>query len=69
MADFHNLSIPDRLELIEAIWQSIAEDADGFVMTHEQQQRLEEQLDAFYINPEPGQPVSETLETLRDQLS
>ncbi len=65
MADFQNLSIPERLELIEQIWDSIAKDADHIVMTTAQQQHLEEQLESFYAGPEPGQPVSETVEALR----
>jgi len=68
MVDFRKISVPERLELIEAIWESIAEDADSIVLSDADKQRLEERLDAFYINPEPGQPVSETLEELRNRL-
>jgi putative addiction module component (TIGR02574 family) len=68
MADFRKLSIPERLELIEEIWESIADDADNVVLSEAQKQQLEERLDAFYVNPEPGQPPSETIEELRDRL-
>jgi putative addiction module component (TIGR02574 family) len=68
VVDFRRLNIPERLELIEEIWESIADEADRVVLSEAQKQRLEEQLDAFYVNPEPGQPLSETIEVLRERL-
>ncbi len=68
MTDFRTLSIPERLELIEEIWNSIADDAHGIVLTDAQKQQLEQRLDAFYLNPPPGQPVSAAIEDLQKLL-
>ena len=39
--DFHSLSIPDRLALVEQIWDSIAQDTQSLPLTPEQREELE----------------------------
>jgi putative addiction module component (TIGR02574 family) len=68
VVDFQQLSVLERLDLIEAIWESIADEADSIVLSEAQKAELDERLDSFYINPEPGQPPSETIEDLRNRV-
>lgn len=58
--DFRRLSIAERLELVEDIWDSIAADADGEVLplTEDEQALLKERLAELQANPDRGEPWS-----------
>ena len=53
------LSIPERLALVEEIWDSIAEDNDYFELTDEQRQELDRRLESFRVNPSQGRTWEE----------
>lgn len=53
------LSIPERLALVEEIWDSIAEDNECFELTDEQQQELDRRLESFRVNPSQGRTWAE----------
>ena len=53
------LSIPERLALVEEIWDSIAEDNEYFELTEEQRQELDRRLEAFRANPSRGRTWEE----------
>lgn len=53
------LSIPERLALVEEIWDSIAEDNEYFELTDEQRQELDRRLDSFRVNPSQGRTWEE----------
>jgi putative addiction module component (TIGR02574 family) len=53
------LSIPERLALVEEIWDSIAEDNEYFDLTDEQRQELDRRLEAFRVNPSQGRTWEE----------
>ena len=53
------LSIPERLALVEEIWDSIAEDNEYFELTEEQRQELDRRLDSFRTNPSQGRTWEE----------
>ena len=51
------LSIPERILLVEAIWNSIAQENDkksNYTLSEEQINFLEEELAAYAKNPEEG---------------
>ncbi|HKR12966.1 MAG TPA: addiction module protein [Pyrinomonadaceae bacterium] len=53
------LSIPERLALVEEIWDSIAEDNECFELTDEQRQELDRRLESFRVNPSQGRTWEE----------
>ncbi len=59
--DFHRLSIAQRLELVESIWDSIAADADEQVLplTDEERAMLDQRLSAHEQNPSETTPWAE----------
>lgn len=58
--DYRRLSIAERLELVEDIWDSIAADADAdaLPLTDAERALLEERLAEHAANPGPGEPWS-----------
>lgn len=47
-----NLSIADRIDLVEAIWDSIAEEEPELHPTVEQRELLQERWDSYESNPQ-----------------
>ena len=45
------LSVAERIELAEAIFESVATEGDGFVLTAEQGQDLQRRVAAYDANP------------------
>ena len=50
----NKLSIPERINLVQEIWDSIAEDNECFELTEAQKQELDRRLDSFRANPSQG---------------
>ncbi len=61
------LSVDDRLLLLEEIWDSIAADPDTVPVTDAQKQDLQDRLDAFQENPKAGAPWEEVKARLRSK--
>ena len=53
------LSIPERIALVEEIWDSIAEDNGCFELTQAQKQELDRRLESFRANPSQGRTWEE----------
>jgi putative addiction module component (TIGR02574 family) len=53
------LSIPERLALVEEIWNSIAEDNGYFELSDEQRQELDRRFESFRANPSQGRTWEE----------
>jgi putative addiction module component (TIGR02574 family) len=52
-------SISDRIQLVEGIWDSIAEVPDSLGLTEEQKGELDRRLDSYHKDPTSGSPFSE----------
>lgn len=52
--DILRMSIPERIQLVEDIWDSIAESADELPLTDAQKAELDHRLDAYHANPGEG---------------
>lgn len=50
------LSVPERIQLVEDIWDSIAEVPESLLLTKEQKAELDRRLDAYHRNPGQGSP-------------
>ncbi|MGD9853028.1 MAG: addiction module protein [Nitrospirales bacterium] len=56
--DTLQLSIPERIQLVEDIWDSIASQADLVELTEAEKTLLDERLNAYHQNPSKGSPWS-----------
>lgn len=67
--DYRRLSVAQRLQLVEAIWDSIAEDAglETLPLSAAEQTLLDERLAELASNPEAGTPWSEARKRILDR--
>lgn len=61
------LSVPERIQLVEDIWDSIAEVPEEVVLTDEQRDELDRRLDAYHQNSEEGSPWGMVRERIRNR--
>jgi len=54
-----NLSIPDRIRLVEEIWDTIAEENEAFELTDGQKRELDRRLESARSNPGQGRTWDE----------
>lgn len=54
--DTLNLSIPERIQLVNDIWDSIAAEADSVELTDDEKRLIDERLEAYHQNPDLGSP-------------
>ena len=54
-----NLSIADRIRLVEEIWDTIAEENEGFELTEAQKRELDRRLEFARNNPNQGRTWEE----------
>lgn len=59
LADVLQLPVRERIELVEAIWDSIAEVPESVEVTDEQRAELDKRLEAYRANPSATSPWSE----------
>jgi len=57
-ADILGLSVSERIQLAQDIWDSIAEVPDSIPLTDEQKAELDRRLDAYHKDPSAGSPWS-----------
>jgi putative addiction module component (TIGR02574 family) len=57
--DILNMSISERIQLVEDIWDSIAEIPEAVSLTDTQKRELDLRLDAYHKNPTAGSPWEE----------
>ena len=51
LAEITAMSLDDRIALVQAIWDSIADEADAFPVTEEQQRELDRRIAELDANP------------------
>ncbi|HEX8280504.1 MAG TPA: addiction module protein [Chthoniobacterales bacterium] len=56
LQDLRRLPIQQRIQLVEDLWDSIAEDAAAIHLSNEQIAELDRRLDALEAQPESGTP-------------
>lgn len=65
IAEYVKLSVPERIQLVEDIWDSIAAMPEEMPLTEAQQAELDRRLNAYRINPEAGSPWECVREAIR----
>jgi putative addiction module component (TIGR02574 family) len=63
-SEIRSLPIPDRLHLVEQIWNSIVEDEHSFELTNAQKAELDRRLAAHEASPNRGKPWEEVKKRL-----
>lgn len=58
-ADYLDLSIPERIRLVEEIWDSIAEVPEAVSLTEAQRRKLDARLQDDHRDPSAGSPWEE----------
>ena len=53
------LPVPERIRIVEAIWDSIADTPEAVELTDEQKAELDRRLENLEKNPNAGSPWSE----------
>jgi putative addiction module component (TIGR02574 family) len=53
-ADVLELPVPERLKLVEDIWNTIADAPDALELTEEEKRLIDERLEAYRRNPQAG---------------
>jgi len=54
--DFSELSVPERIQLVEDLWDSVAAESPFLPLTPEEIAELERRLDEMERNPDAGIP-------------
>ena len=55
-SDTLSLSIPERILLVEEIWDSIGAKAEMIEITDEEKRLIDQRLQAYYQNPDGASP-------------
>jgi len=58
-SDVLQLPIPERLQIVEEIWNSIVDGPEALELTEEDKRLIDERLEARRRNPEAGSPWQE----------
>ena len=58
-ADILELSVAERIQLVEDIWDSIAAVPESVPLSEEQKIELDRRLEAYHQNPDAGSPWGE----------
>ena len=66
-ADILGLSVSERIQLVQDIWDSIAEVPDSIPLTDEQKAELDRRLDAYHKDPNAGSPWSTVRERFKSR--
>jgi putative addiction module component (TIGR02574 family) len=64
LSEVLELPVSERLKLVEAIWDSIAEAPDALQLTEEQRAELDRRLNDYEKNPDVGSPWAEVKERI-----
>ncbi len=67
LADITVMSIDDRIALVQAIWDSIADETDPFPLTEQQQRELDRRIAELDANPKNVLTWEEIKARIREQ--
>ena len=59
VSDTLKLSIPERIQLVEDIWDTIASETESIELTENEKKIIDERLEAYHKNPDAGSPWDE----------
>jgi putative addiction module component (TIGR02574 family) len=62
------LSVDERIKLVEDLWDSIAADQGTLPITADQKTELDRRLNAYAVDKNRGRPVTHAVRDIRRQL-
>jgi putative addiction module component (TIGR02574 family) len=65
-ADILQLSIAERIQMVEDIWDSIAAVPEAVALSEDQKEELDSRIEAYHRNPDAGSPWIEVRERIRN---
>lgn len=68
LSEILQLSVAERIQLVEDIWDSIATVPEAISLTEEQKAELERRLEAYQANPSEGISWNDLKEKLRQRV-
>ncbi len=66
-ADILELSVAERIQIVEDIWDSIAAVPEAVLLSEDQKLELDRRLEAYHLNPDAGSPWIEVRERVRNR--
>ena len=63
-----DLPLDERLKLVEDLWDSIAAEEHNLPLTEAQRRLLDERLDEYELDGDPGDPVELAVDRIRQSL-
>jgi putative addiction module component (TIGR02574 family) len=64
----HDLPVEQRLHLVEELWDSIAADQGALALSEAQRRELDQRLDAYALDHDPGRLAEDVVEDIRKRL-
>ena len=65
-AEILELSVAERIQIVEDIWDSIAAVPEAVPLSEDQKEELDRRLEAYHLNPDAGSPWIEVRERIRN---
>lgn len=65
MTELLSLSVPERIRLAQALWDSIAEAPEALPLSDRDRAELDRRLEAYYRDPQAGSPWPEVRERIK----
>jgi putative addiction module component (TIGR02574 family) len=62
-----DLTVPERIQLVEDIWDSIAEVPEEVPLTDQQKAEVDRRLDSYHLSPDEGSPWAMVRERIRSR--
>jgi len=66
--NLHELPIDKKIQIVEDLWDSIADDQDALALTDEQRTELNRRLDAYETDGIRGRSADEVIAHIRKRL-
>ena len=66
-SDILSLSVPERIQLAEDIWDSVTEVPESMQLTGAETEELERRLQAYHEDPNAGSPWESVKQRLRSR--
>lgn len=68
LSDILQMSVAERIQLVEDIWDSIVANPESLPLTDAQRQELDHRLEMYAQNPDEGIPWDELKEKVRKSV-
>ncbi|MCH8894233.1 MAG: addiction module protein [Chloroflexi bacterium] len=66
--EIEELTVEERIKLVEDIWDSIAAEQKKLPLTREQRKLLDGRLEEYKLDGDPGTPGFEVVKRIRNRL-